>query len=218
MITLIPELPNTTTDLNKELSIIDRYQAIFHGVSETIHELKNINNLHLAMNFGIYEGVHGSLITDYVNVIHDTLAESTPPLVLMTSNADGSTDKEPATTDFENCNDLSRIEMHNEVIQWILEYHGANVNLHTHLNPTPNPYATFKEGKVLFSGPLSDGCSYEVENPKYIDIFRIVNGMINQSEETEYVYLKEIRLIKNKGDVPEYAFELSNTPYTEQAA
>ena len=217
MIKLVPELPSQDIDLKTELPIIDRYHSIMDGVDETIYELNQMQDkeIPIGIEFGIYGGVHGSLISDYMAVVTHAI-EGEPPLINMFLR--GGPDEKEASTDFEECHDPKRLKKYNDIIRWLLEKHGAAVNLKVRLDPVPNPYATFADGTVRFVSPLSNRCSYMITNSRYLDIFGIANSMINQSNETENVHLKEIVHLGYNDGMQEYTFDLAGKIDIEEAA
>ncbi|WP_288129430.1 hypothetical protein [Microbulbifer sp.] len=205
--------------LESELPLIDRYNVIIDGAEDTAFELDHISpDIAVAINFCMYESIHDSLVTDFGNVLADLLSDNPRPLITIRNNGEGCKDHEPASSDFEYCHDPERLDAYSRIVQWLIEYYGAKTNLKVQLNPAPNPFAQFSSGKVSFLSPFPDGHTYRIENPRYIDIFRIAAGMINQACDTEDVFLKEIYPIDSKDNIPKYSLVFSDAPGIEKAA
>jgi hypothetical protein len=220
MIKLVPELPHNDINLKVELPIVDRYHAIMEGVDTTIYELNQFRNKDYAIGieFGLYEGIHGSLISDYMSAVTDTV-EGEPPLVVMSFN--GGPDRESASTDFETITSPERMQQYDDVVRWLLENHGAEVNLKVHLQKAPNPYASFSSGPIRFISPFSDSHTMKITNPRYLDIFGFVNSMLNQFGNSNTVVLNEIISLGKHDGVPEYTCRMTdgnkaNSPSLQQ--
>ena len=206
MITIIPDLPcSAEIDLKTELPIIDRFRVIVEHVGSTIYEISHIcnHNIPTFNNSGFYEGVHGSLIHDYMTVVADfTGAQS--QLVTMTYN-DGP-DKETASVDFETCPDTIRLETYDEVIEWFLEERGIDLNMKIHLDPIPNPYTLFPDETVRLLSPEGCGCGFELSQARYLDVFEVANTFAERMYSTDKPILKDIVYLGNNSGMPEYTF------------
>jgi len=209
MIKLVPELPSKDINLKVELPIVDRYHAIMEGVDETIYELNQFRDKDYAIGieFGLYGGIHGSLISDYMSAVMD-IVEGEPPLVIM-SFKDGP-DSESASTDFEIIKTPERMHKYSDIVRWLLESHGAEVNLKVHLQKAPNPYASFSSDLVRIISPFDDGHTMQISNSRYLDIFGFVNSMLNQFGNSETVIMNEIIPMGKRDGMPEYAIGMTD--------